>query len=116
MDVWPAQLQQKLNVAQFQVQIGNTIVRSDMDVGPAKLRSRFTDGIDIYTCSINLDFDDYDVLTTFFKTTLNNGANQFEFDDPFTESPAAFRFVGPPQAQPLGGRVFQISMTWEKMP
>lgn len=116
MDVWPVSLQQRLNTSGFQKRFGNTLVRSDMDVGPAKVRSRFTDAVDVYVCSVLLDYAEYSTFETFFKTTLNNGANQFEFDDPFTATAAAFRFSEPPTITPLGGRTFQLDMSWEKMP
>lgn len=116
MDVWPVSLQQRLNSSGFVKRFGNTLARTEMDIGPAKVRSRFTDAVDIYSCSVLLDYGDYTTFETFFKTTLNNGANQFEFDDPFTSSPAAFRFAEPPQITALGGRLFQIEMNWEKMP
>ncbi len=116
MDTWPISLQQKLNVESFEVKIGSTSVRSDMDIGPAKVRSRFTDAVDGYQCSVNLDFDEYSDFLLFYKTTLNNGVSQFLFNDPFTELPTAFRFASPPSIRPLGGRVFQVGMIWEKLP
>lgn len=116
MTNWPVSLQQKLNVAGFEVTYGNTLVRTDMDVGPAKVRSRFTDAVDVYTCTIHLDIDEKETLDTFFKTTLGNGANQFLFDDPFSGDETAFRFVGQPKIRPLGGRVFEVGMVWERMP
>ena len=116
-EAWPVGLQQKLNADGFQVKFGNTNLRSDMDVGPAKVRSRYTDAVDIYTCSILLnDMDEYDTFLTFFKTTLNNGSLRFEFDDPFSGDPTEFRFAEPPDIRPLGGTVFQVSMSWEKLP
>jgi hypothetical protein len=116
MDSWPGALQQKLNVQSFSVKVGNTLIRSEMDVGPAKVRSRYTDGIDVYTCSINITFDEYATLMTFFKTTLNNGSEQFLFNDPFTATPTAFRFTGPPTINPIGGEYFEVNMEWEKLP
>lgn len=115
MDSWPTELQQKLNSTGFELQFGNTLVRSDMDVGPAKVRSRFTDAVDTYQCQITIDHDELSILRTFFKTTLNNGANRFLFNDPFTETATEFRFAQPPSIRPLGGRVYEVSMLWEKL-
>ena len=115
METWPAELQDTLLVDGFQVRFGDTLVRSDMDVGPAKLRSRYTDGVDEYTCTINLEYDDWAVLNTFYKTTLSNGALTFGYDDPMTGVASEFRFKEPPVVVPLGGRFFRVSMTWEKM-
>lgn len=116
MDVWPVSLQQRLNTTSFEVRVGKTTVRTDMDVGPAKVRSRFTDAVDVYICSVDLDYADYSTFLTFYKTTLNNGVNQFTFIDPFTLVSTAFRFAEDPLIRPLGGRVFQISMSWERLP
>lgn len=116
MDTWPIALQQKLNADDFEVKLGNTVVRSDMDIGMPKVRSRYTDGIDTYSCSILLDFSLYDDLLAFFKTTLNNGSLPFLFTDPFSLTTQTFRFVEPPDIKPLGGRLFRVSMQWEKLP
>lgn len=116
MDAWPITLQQKLNTSGFQYQLGNTLLRSENDVGPAKVRSRFTDAVDRYTCTVLLDFDDVATFKTFYKTTLNNGANAFEFNDPFTGDPSIFRFVDSPTIRPLGGITFELNMSWERMP
>lgn len=116
MDTWPVGLQQKLDSESFEKKFGSTSTRSDMDTGPAKVRSRFTDAVDNYGCSILLDFSEYNTLQTFFKTTLNNGTLPFLFVDPFTETEETFRFVEPPSIRALGGRTFRVSMTWEKLP
>lgn len=116
MDVWPAQLQQRVNVNSFGVELGDTLLRSQMDIGPDKVRSRFTSGVDKYTWSVNLDYDDYSVLTVFFKTTLSNGALPFELEDPMTGITAAFRFTKPPSIRPLGGRTFTVEAQLEKLP
>lgn len=105
-----------MNVSGFQKSLGKTTVSTDMDVGPAKIRSRFTKSVDTYTCEIFIDFDDIDTFETFYKTTLGNGSLPFTFDDPFTQSQESFRFIGQPVIDPLGGREFVIRMSWEKLP
>jgi hypothetical protein len=118
MDTWPISLQQKLDVAGFQLRLGNTRIATDMDVGPAKIRSRFTDAVDGYDCQVLLDFTDIATFKTFYKTTLGNGTLPFLFVDPTTEVESVFRFVPgqDPIIRPIGGRVFQLSMSWELMP
>ena len=116
MDNWPLSLQQHLNSDNFQVVLGDTLVRSQMDVGPDKVRNRYTKGVDLYTASVNLDIDDYDTLSNFFKTTLGNGSLPFLFHNPLTDADETFRFKAPPAIKPLGGRIFRIDMTWERMP
>ncbi len=116
MDTWPVGLQQKLDADSFELKYGDPTVRTDMDVGPAKKRARYTDAIDVYTCGVLLDFAEEATLRTFFKTTLGNGVLPFLFDDPFTEVPSTFRFLEPPSIRALGGRTFRVSMQWEKLP
>lgn len=117
MSDWPISLQEKLDVSGFEYIQGNTRVATDMDVGPKKVRARFTDGIDRYQCQVTLDFTDVATFKTFYKTTLGNGTLPFNFDDPFTEQPAVFRFAPDqePIIRPLGGRTFTLSMSWEKL-
>lgn len=116
MDSWPVGLQQRLNADDFSVKFGDTTIRTDMDVGPAKVRRRLTDGVDTYSCSILLDIDDWDTLKDFYKTTLAGGSLPFLFTDPFTSMNDPFRFAAPPEAKPMGGRIFRISMVWERLP
>lgn len=116
MDIWPADLQQTLNVEDFQVGFGETAVRSDMDVGPAKVRSRFTDAVDPWNASIILDYTEYNSLLVFYKTTLNNGSLPFGFTNPFTNSQGIFRFVAAPRIVPIGGRKYRVSLSWELLP
>lgn len=117
MDSWPAQLQQQLMAdSTFQVTLGSTTVRSEVDVGPAKIRSRFSKAVDQYQGCIWLDFANYTVLTDFYKTTLANGALPFLFTDPFSQTSQVFRFVNPPVGKAVGGRLFEIDLSLEKMP
>lgn len=113
---WPGSLQQTINVDNFGVTFGDTLIRSDVDVGQAKVRSRYTKGVDVYTAQIDLDYSLYQTFKDFYKTTLNNGALTFEFIDPMTGNLEEWRFMEVPKIVPLGGRIFSVSMTWEMMP
>ncbi len=118
MDTWPGSLQSKMNVSGFRKRLGNTRVSTEMDVGPAKIRSRFTDAVDAYDCEVWLDFAEVATFETFYKTNLGNGTLPFLFDDPFTQVATVFRFIPgqDPVISPLGGREFSLSMSWERMP
>ena len=111
-------LQQKMDVSGFQYRLGKTKVATEMDVGPAKVRSRYTDAVDVYDLQHTLDFTDIATFKTFYKTTLGNGTLPFLFIDPFTEVETAFRFVpdSDPVIRPLGGRTFTLTMSWERLP
>jgi hypothetical protein len=91
-----------------------------MDVGPAKMRNRFTRAVDGYACEINIDVYLIAIFQTFYRTTLGNGTLQFTFPDPFTQVVTNFRFAPgvTPQIVPLGngGTVFTLKMSWEVIP
>lgn len=118
MDSWPVSLQQKLEVAGFQYAPGQTKVFSDNSIGPSKVRSRYTDAIDTYQCQVTLNFDEIQTFKSFYKTDLANGTLPFLFTDPFDETEATFRFSPDqdPVIRPLGGRMFTLSMSWERLP
>lgn len=115
---WPPQLQQLLSTDSFNYMFGETTIRSDMDVGPAKVRRRFTAGVDTLSCSIQMSYENFQILRDFFDVTLNGGVNQFEYTHPFTQELALFRMVGPPSLRPLGngGVEYEVSMKWEVLP
>lgn len=114
-ETWPSALQDVLNQAGFSLKIGETAIRSDVDIGPVKVRRRFTQGIDQITGTIYLNKDDYATFRTFFDTTLNGGVNTFNYVHPLTEATAEFRFVNPPTIATLGGEYFTIQMVWEEV-
>lgn len=113
---WPSTLQELLNEASFGLEVGDTVLRSEMDYGPQKVRRRFTKGIDTFQASINLTTEQYTFFYTFFNTTLNGGVLPFTFKHPITKVDCDFRFKGPPKIMSIGGGNFQASFMWEKLP
>ena len=113
---WPVGLQQLLSEANFGEQDQDTTIRTEMDVGPAKVRRRFTRGVETYTGSIYLTVSQYTLFKSFFNTTLNGGVLPFTFNHPITQVPTDFRFVGTPQYNSIGGGNFTTVFTWEALP
>lgn len=114
---WPSSLQSVLNADSFTLDIGDTAIRSDMDVGPQKVRRRSTKGIDKVSCTINMVYTLYEDLYYFYDVTTNGGVLSFDFPHPITGDPATWRFLAPPQVSPMsGGYQFRVSMQWEKLP
>jgi hypothetical protein len=117
---FPSTLAQLLNSTNFTYRMGETRVATDMDVGPAKLRSRFTRAVDAYDCEMDINISLIATFQTFYKTTLGNGTLPFMFPDPFTQVVSNFRFApgSTPQIVPLGngGTAFTIKMSWEILP
>jgi hypothetical protein len=116
---WPLSLQQLLEEASFNYSKGDTVIRSEMEVGPAKVRRRFTKSIDRINGQITInqrDLNQFNTLENFFDTTLNGGTKPFYFDHPITGVPSIFRFVGPFNVVSQGGGIFTAQFVWEKLP
>ena len=117
IETWPSNFQQLINEQGFQIEFGETLIRSESDVGPKKVRRRFTKPVDTYSTSINIFQTDAVAFRQFFNTTLNGGATSFYFTDPFTGLVEVFRFSKPPSIAPLGSAgYYRVSMNWEKQP
>jgi hypothetical protein len=112
---WPATLQGFLNTADFGYDIGETATTSEMDTGPKKKRRLFTKAIDRMSCSVELTKAQYITLYTFYDSSLNGGVNLFSFNHPITGISTDWRFAEPPKIIPLGGEMFRVQMSWEKM-
>lgn len=110
---WPGFLQDKLNQSGFSLSFQDNVVRSQTEIGPAKLRARSTKRIDTFTSTITIDKTQFQDWNDFFTVSLGNGVNEFIFNHPFKGTPATFRFTRPPKIDPLGGTSFTISMEWE---
>ena len=115
-EIFPAALQQKLNEGGFTQKLGDTSVRSDVDTGLAKTRQRYTKPVDDFSCTIDLEIDDYNTLITFYRTTLAGGSRTFYYDHPMTGLESEFRFKSPPTMSPMGGLWFKVNMQWEEIP
>lgn len=110
---WPTALQELVNENGFAENFGETVLRSDMDVGPAKYRRRTTRPINTLSITINLTVSQYTTFKTFFNTTTNGGVTPFTFAHPITGTATDFRFTKPPSIRSLGGGQFQALMEWE---
>lgn len=113
---WPVSLQQILSEANFGLAIGETTLRSDMEVGPQKVRRRFTKGVNLFSASIYLTVSEYTIFYNFFNTTLNGGTLSFTYNHPITQVPTIFRFKSAPKVSSMGGGQFMTSFEWEELP
>lgn len=117
IETWPSNFQQIINEQGFQVEFGETLLRSENEIGPKKTRRRFTKPIDSYSVSINIFQSEVASFRQFFNTTLNGGATSFYFTDPLTNTVEVFKFSKPPSIVPRGSAGhYTLTMQWEKNP
>lgn len=114
--VWPITLQQLISESGFSYEIADTALRSDMDIGPQKVRRRFTKGVNTMSGSIYLTIAQYNIFYSFYNTTLNGGVLAFTFNHPITQVAYDWRFKGPARVQSIGGGNFTVDFTWEQLP
>ena len=114
--VWLVTLPQLIDAESFGLKKGETVLRSENDIGLAKVRRRFTKGVDILSVSFTMTTAQLALFEDFFDVDLNGGATTIAFDHPITGVPSEFRIVGTPDYKPRGGEYFVVTMQWELIP
>lgn len=111
---WPVSLP---SCAQdWQEQDRPSVIRTDMDVGPPKVRRRYTAPMRQQSVTMILENAQVIALRSFYEVDLNEGVNYHSFTHPYSGAVETFRFVEPPNFQSQGALVVQVSMTWEQLP
>lgn len=116
MEPWPSTLQPLLNEENFGLTWDDNILRTDMEVGPPKVRRRSTTNVDEFSCSIDLDLNQYSIFENFYKTSLNGGAKTFSFKHPITQLDIELRIKGQVQIRSRGGGNYVALFNVEIMP
>ena len=93
---WPAALYGLILKEGFQEAPPDNVLRTEMDVGPAKLRRRSTAAVRKF--SVQMFFTTTLVATfdTFYVTTSKHGSLAFSYRAPRTETVADHRFASVP--------------------
>jgi len=115
-DAWPGTLPQTVLNAGYSETVPDTLLRSAMDTGPAKVRSRFTVGIPEFKYPEIMTTAQVATLDTFYKTTLGNGALPFTWVNARTGAAADFRFLKPPTYDAIGAGNYRVMLYLEILP
>jgi len=118
MAVWPGSLPSVVNWQGYARRLHDTRVRTTMDAGPPKLRSRFTSGMTEHDVPVvYFTKAQWSTLETFYKTTLQQGSLPFDWTDPLTGGSVSFRFVKPPVfGGMLGPDTIAVTLNLEVLP
>lgn len=116
MPSWPADLPAKPLVDHYQENIGDTVIRSKMDQGPAKTRQRSSAGVSELTVSYLLSGAQTGVLETFYMTTLAGGSARFAYIHPRRDVEVSARFRKPPQLVACNGQYYTVRLELEILP
>lgn len=93
MPTYPASLPQQPLVDGYEEGFPNTLVRTQMDKGPDKVRRRFTAGTRTFTIQLLLDETQVQTLDDFIDIDLEGGALRFDWTHPRTGASVQFRFI-----------------------
>ena len=102
MATWPATLPQAQFVGLADLKTSG-MLRTQMDIGPAKSRRRFTATVRNVDVPIIVDNDHRETFDSFFDGTIGDGSLPFDWTDPVTDNVVSFRFRNAPSFRLLRG-------------
>lgn len=113
---WLGTLPQFLDRDSFSEIPADTTIRSKVETGLAKVRNRYTAGVDKIQGRMTMSKAQWVLLKGFYKTTLGSGALPFSFTHPTNGVTQDFRFGSAPTAVPSGWTDVVVSLDWEVLP
>jgi hypothetical protein len=92
-------------------------IRTDVAQGPSRVRSRYTNPEEEYTGVLLFPTRAlFQIFQAFFKTTLQNGTQQFSWYHPLTMEATTMRFAGSYSDQPQTDQVHRVTVNVEIIP
>jgi hypothetical protein len=116
MTTWPNTLPAYPLIDGFHETAPNTVIRTDMEQGPAKVRLRTTAAIRTLALSYLMNKAQVTALETFYLATLQGGALSFDFTHPRSNAVVSCRFTRPPEYVTSNGNFFKVAMELEVLP
>lgn len=113
MAAWPSSLPQLSLLAGAAETVQDATIRSEMDVGPAKRRRRYTAAVRRFSVPLILTVAQVATLETFYETTLSGGVDAFDWVHPRTLAAVSLAFVARYQLQPIGAGYYQVVLELE---
>lgn len=95
--------------------LSDLTIRTDMDVGPAKVRRRATAGVRVFQTTLTMSEAQMGTFVSFYRDDLMEGVLRFEWTDPLTKSTAEMRFAQPPEWTKRAG-YFIVNCAFEVLP
>lgn len=115
MASWPSSLPQKPLRGVSETRESN-VIRSPVELGPAKLRRRYTVDIILFSVTLPMTKSEVDTFNAFYETTIDHGSLAFDWIHPRTEVANVFRLRTAPSYTTLGKDNYQISFEMELIP
>lgn len=113
---WPSALPQRLNQSGFTNTLPDNTIRSNMDVGPDKVRRRDVSAPEPIQGAIVATAAEYSDLVTFYNTTTASGSVAFNWTHPITGDAVEYLFTAPPSITAISGTHYTITLQMEIQP
>lgn len=108
MAAWPASLPQSPLLDGFRELREANVLRTSVDVGPAKVRPRYTTDLSVFAMGFVLTDAQLATFDTFYTETIFYGAEAFDWTHPRTGSAISGRLRPPPQITALGAGLWSV--------
>ncbi len=92
--IFPASLPGPMKES-FNEALDDTIIRTSMDTGPTKRRRRFTARKDTLNLVYRFDLTELATFRTFYGTTINDGATEYDMTHPITLATITVAIMSP---------------------
>lgn len=93
----------------------DNVIRTDMEIGPPKVRLRGTAAPVVCSGSMHMTSTQVVNFRTFFDDTVNYGADEFDTIHPRTTAAVSVSFIGNPSYQ-RSGHDWIVSFNFEILP
>lgn len=114
---WESSLPQRFLMANYGQSLPDVTIKSNMDAGPAKVRRRFTAGIEPISGKMVMTAAQLTMLETFYNTTLLGGSLRFSWTKPPAHTAACeMRFTESPSWTAVEPEVYEVSLSLEILP
>ena len=115
-DVWPSNLPSCFILGTQSESFGDGRLRSEVDMGPSKVRRRSTAMPGSLSGVLRMTGDHLSTLRAFVQNALIGGTLPFNFPSPNDGSTLLVRFASLPSWSRTTGRIFEVSIDLEVMP
>ena len=112
---WPAGLPAMFTINGLSGEEPDVTIREDTDIGPAKVRPRYTAASEPISGQLIVTKAQLDAFRSFFRSTLYRGSLPFVWLDPRDGTTALFRFVKSFSWSAWNGK-WIVAFTVEKLP
>jgi len=112
---WPAAFYGCIIKGSFSETPPQNVLRTQMDVGPAKLRRRSTAGVRVFSLNLFLTKAQVATFDTFYVTTIQSGSLKFNMYHPRTHVTGEYRIVNQPIYVPIN-EGYDVKVSLELLP